>query len=190
MNIIAGLARNVELSTPDSMKIRPTAGRARKALFDSLGPLEGAGVADLCAGSGAFALEAASRGAGFALLVEKQSSHIRYIEDNIRRVQRTGVETRFQVVNGDIAALGCYASFLSQCDVIFADPPYAVSAELFQTLLQNEQFLRNAEHAQLIWEIPDTPGAAGAFLETPGLPEDMQLRQFGGTLFFLGTVGA
>ena len=190
MNIIAGLARNVELSTPDSMKIRPTAGRARKALFDSLGPLAGSGVADLCAGSGAFALEAASRGADFALMVEKEFAHIRYIEENIRRVQKTGVETCFQVVNSDIAAPGSYASFLSRCDVIFADPPYAVSAELFQTLLHNELFLRHAEKALLIWEIPDTPGAAGAFLENSGLPDDMQLRQFGGTMFFLGTVGA
>ena len=62
MNIIAGAARNLELLSPPDMEIRPTTGRARKALFDSLGPLDGLGVLDLCAGSGAAALEAASRG--------------------------------------------------------------------------------------------------------------------------------
>ena len=43
MNIIAGLARNLELVSPPDMEVRPTTGRARKALFDSLGSLDGLG---------------------------------------------------------------------------------------------------------------------------------------------------
>ena len=64
MRIIAGIARNIELAAPPGIGVRPTAVRARKALFDSIGSrLAGSVVLDLCAGSGALALEAASRGA-------------------------------------------------------------------------------------------------------------------------------
>ncbi|MBR7105025.1 MAG: RsmD family RNA methyltransferase [Lentisphaeria bacterium] len=62
MRIIAGKARNLELNVPAGMGVRPTSGRGRKALLDSLGDLEEAAVLDLFAGSGAFALECASRG--------------------------------------------------------------------------------------------------------------------------------
>ena len=66
MNIIAGSARNLILADLPDQEVRPTAIRSRKALFDSLGAMEGLGVLDLCSGSGAIALEAASRGAAWA----------------------------------------------------------------------------------------------------------------------------
>ena len=55
MRIIAGKARNLELNVPEGMGVRPTSGRGRKALLDSLGELEDAAVLDLFSGSGAFA---------------------------------------------------------------------------------------------------------------------------------------
>ena len=67
MEIISGLARGVQLTVPPGETVRPTAARARKALFDSLGDLAGTRVADLCAGAGGLGLEAASRGAAEAV---------------------------------------------------------------------------------------------------------------------------
>ena len=61
MNIIAGLARGVELRVPPGIPVRPTTGRVRKALFDSLGDLSDCHVLDLFSGSGALALESLSR---------------------------------------------------------------------------------------------------------------------------------
>ena len=188
MNIIAGAARNLELLSPPDMEIRPTTGRARKALFDSLGPLDGIGVLDLCAGSGAAALEAASRGAGLAVMVEKNPNHVKIIRSNAERVRKTGVTARLEIVNADILSVQNYVSLLDECSLILADPPYAVSAELFRGLMENELFIGHAEECFLVWEIPDTPGALGEFLEIPGT-ENWEVRKFGGTLFLMGTIG-
>ena len=82
MNIIAGNARGVELIVTDDMGVRPTSARARKALFDSLGDLSGVHILDLFAGSGALALEAASRGAASIAMLEISPAHITAINEN------------------------------------------------------------------------------------------------------------
>ena len=188
MNIIAGKARNLELLVPRGMEIRPTAGRARKALFDSFGPLDGTCVIDLCSGSGAPALEAASRGAAAVVAVEKDPEHVKVIRANADRVLKTGVTCDVRIVNADILGVASYASWLDRCDLILADPPYADSARLFCELLKDPVFQERAAGRRLIWEIPDHPGAAGEFLQTPGL-RDVELRRFGGTLFLFGRIG-
>ena len=70
MQIIAGKARGLELETAPTMEVRPTLARARKALFDSMGDWTDGVILDLCAGSGALGLEAASRGSSDILMVE------------------------------------------------------------------------------------------------------------------------
>lgn len=190
MQIIGGQARNIVLNVPPGIGVRPTAGRARKALFDSLGGcLAGACVFDLCAGSGALALEAASRGAAGAVLVESDPRHIRVIEENIARVERAGVKCAFEVKQ---AAAENPAGWLGRApapDVIFVDPPYAVSAELFEKLLGNAAFRERAAGALVVWEIPDEPGSIGEFLRRPPLA-NQRIRRFGGTDFLLGEVPA
>jgi 16S rRNA (guanine966-N2)-methyltransferase len=189
MNIIAGLARNLELVSPPDMEVRPTTGRARKALFDSLGSLEGLGVLDLCAGSGAAALEAASRGAGLAVMVEKNPAHVQVIRTNVEKVRKTGVAARMEIVNSDILNVRNWVNLLDECSLILADPPYAVSAELFRKLMSDDLFLSHAGECFLVWEIPDTPGALGEFMDVPGLSHS-EVRKFGGTLFLMGTIDA
>ncbi|MGM0618602.1 MAG: RsmD family RNA methyltransferase, partial [Actinomycetota bacterium] len=72
MRIIAGLAKGRRISAPPGEGVRPTGDRVREALFSSLQPLlPGAHVLDLYAGSGALGLEAISRGAAHATLVER-----------------------------------------------------------------------------------------------------------------------
>jgi 16S rRNA (guanine966-N2)-methyltransferase len=185
MQIISGSAKRINLTVPKGLAVRPTSVRARKALFDSLGDFAGATVVDLCAGSGALGLEAASRGAAKVLLVEQSPQHCRIIEENIEKVHRAGVECEFKVVTGNaLNAWNC--GFISEPDVIFADPPYAVSCDMFEKISRDKFFCKWAEDALLVWEIPDTPGATGSFSESPWL--ESRIRNFGGTSFLLSIV--
>ena len=88
MRISAGKARGIVLNVPPGLSVRPTAGRARQALFDSIGDLSGLTILDLCAGSGGIGLEAASRNAGTVVFVENLSKNIRIIEENIEKVRK------------------------------------------------------------------------------------------------------
>ena len=122
-------------------------------------------------------------------MVEKSASHTQIIRANAERVRKTGVNARMEIVNADILNVRSYLSLLDECSLILADPPYAVSAELFSKLLSDELFLDHAKECFLVWEIPDTPGALGEFLEVP-CAQNWQVRKFGGTLFLMGTIGS
>ena len=185
MRIIAGIARNLELNVPEGLGVRPTSGRGRKALLDSLGDLDGAAVLDIFAGSGAFALECASRGAAEVTMVELSTAHIAVIRENCKKVQRTGVEAEMEIFQGDALAVSLYSHV--EADLIFADPPYAESGRFFKELTANPLFQEKFEGALLVWEIPDTPGARGDFIDAPGF-DDGALRNLGGVWFFIGTV--
>lgn len=126
MRVIAGSAKGRPLKGPRAAKghIRPTSDKVREALFDMLqGELEGARVLDLYAGTGALAIEALSRGAQHADLVEADREAQALIRDNL---DRTGLAARAQVlarrVEPAVAQLG------GRYDVILADPPYADAA--------------------------------------------------------------
>jgi 16S rRNA (guanine(966)-N(2))-methyltransferase RsmD len=98
--VIAGTARGVRLAAPGE-GTRPLTDRVKQTLFAILEPrLEGAVVADLFAGSGAGAIEALSRGAARAVLVEKDRGACRTIAENLRR---TRLEDRARVVRRDVA---------------------------------------------------------------------------------------
>lgn len=188
MNIISGSARNLALAELPDSAIRPTAIRARKALFDSIGSFENCGVLDLCSGSGALALESASRGAAWIAMVEKDSAHIGCIRENCRRVNAAGCTSEMVILEFDILNFSRYKNQLPAVpDMIFADPPYAISAELFSTLLSDKDFCSYCRGSKLFWEIPDMPGEAGKFIQTASLG-NMQLRRFGGTMFIIGTI--
>ena len=133
--MIAGVAGGRRLATPDGRDTRPTADRAREGLFSTvgslLGSLEGARVVDFFAGSGAVGLEALSRGAEHALLVESGAKAARVIRANIAALGLPGAEL---VV--DRAERVAAAPPAEPYDLIFADPPYAVSDEAVTALLE------------------------------------------------------
>lgn len=124
MRIIAGSKRNQRLDAPAGTTTRPTSERAREALFNRLehGPhravLRGGTVADLFAGTGAVGLEALSRGAGRALLVERAPAALAALAANIRRL---GFGTVADVVKGDATRLPAAPA---AADLLFLDPPY------------------------------------------------------------------
>jgi len=93
--IVAGIAGGRRLAVPPGQGTRPTSDRAREALFstlEALTDLDGSRVLDLYAGSGAVGLEALSRGAAHALLVEADARVARLIRDNARALGLTGAE--------------------------------------------------------------------------------------------------
>ena len=189
MNIIAGLARGVELSVPPGIPVRPTAGRVRKALFDSLGDLSDLHVLDIFSGSGALALESLSRDAESVAMVELEASHIHCIESNLRAVRAAGADAPALIIQADATRPESYRARLKNLpDIIFADPPYPISAECFNKLLNNAYFCRTLSGKTLIWELPDHPGAAGEFLAGAKLLDDFKLRRYANTMFVTGKI--
>jgi 16S rRNA (guanine966-N2)-methyltransferase len=129
--IIAGAHGGRRLAAPAGAQTRPTSDRVREALFsalDAMTDLDGARFADLYAGSGAVGLEALSRGAAYALLVESEARAARVIRDNIVAL-KVGASAR--LVTGKVTQVVAGPPEGGPYDVVFADPPYAVTpAEL------------------------------------------------------------
>lgn len=132
MRIIAGLAKGRRISAPPGQDVRPTADRVREALFSSLQPrLPGARVLDLYAGSGALGLEAVSRGAAHATLVERDRRTLAVLTANVEAVGLPGVVVLAHDVASVLAGTVPGAPF----DLVFADPPYQTpGAELDRVL--------------------------------------------------------
>lgn len=127
MRITGGRLVRRPLAAPRGDATRPTTDRTREALFSALGhrlDLDGARVADLFAGSGALGLEALSRGAAHATLVERHGPTLAVARAN---AESLGVEGACAFVRADVLAwLGRAGD--ARFDVVFADPPYALDA--------------------------------------------------------------
>lgn len=180
MRIIAGTARSIPVISPPGMAVRPTADRAREALFNSLGDFDGIVVWDLYAGSGALGLESGSRGASVVTFVEQDATHCTYIQRNIDKVTTAIPNLKTQIINRSVSGISWQGK---SPDLILADPPYPDSFEEFKLLLSNPGFCRFAANARLVWEIPDTPGILGEFLRIA--PRQRFVRRFGGVNFLL-----
>ncbi|MFZ2654068.1 MAG: RsmD family RNA methyltransferase [Victivallales bacterium] len=151
MQIIGGIASGIQLSVPRGFSVRPTVGRSRKSLFDSIGNLTGLSVADFFAGSGALGLEAASRGAEKVYFLESDQRNCRMISENIAKVAKAGVLSEMKVVCSDV--IRGYGR-LPSIDMIIADPPYDETTDLLSSLLSDAKFAEWAKQAVLIWELP------------------------------------
>ena len=130
--IVAGAAGGRRLQVPPR-GTRPTSDRVREALFSSLETLvdlDGAVVLDLYAGSGALGFEALSRGAVSATFVESDKRAAEVLKSNAKVVALPGAT----VVNRTAEAVVGVAAEVA-CDVVFADPPYAVTDEQLNRLL-------------------------------------------------------
>jgi 16S rRNA (guanine966-N2)-methyltransferase len=134
--VIAGEAGGRRLAVPDGRDTRPTSDRAREGLFATIssivGPLAGARVLDLYAGSGAVGLEALSRGAEHVLLVEHGARAARVIRQNIEAIGLPGAVVSADRVErvlarGPAPAGGQDGTAEGRYDVVFADPPYALA---------------------------------------------------------------
>jgi len=126
MRVITGSARGHPLKVPKSASTRPTPARAKEAMFSSLGGrVPGARVLDLFAGSGAFGIEALSRGAAEAVFVELDGMACATLRENLRT---TRLEENAVLMDMDVPdALDALARQGGAFDIIFADPPYLKS---------------------------------------------------------------
>lgn len=137
MRVIAGSAKGIRLA-PVPRGVRPVSDMAREGLFSSLGSLAaGARVLDLYAGTGALAIEALSRGAESAVLVERSHAPVRAIQDNLGRAR---VATSATVVASEVHRFLMRDDKSDDTfDLVFADPPYETNEdEVSEVLAQLE----------------------------------------------------
>jgi 16S rRNA (guanine(966)-N(2))-methyltransferase RsmD len=127
MRVIAGSRKGHKLSAPRGHDTRPTSDRVRENVFNLVGPLEGAHVLDLFAGSGALGIEALSRGAATAVFVERDPDAVRTIERNLDRLRLTGA----RVIHADVLrTVAQEVTAGAKYDLVLVDPPYGMLTEI------------------------------------------------------------
>ena len=130
MRVIAGTHGGRELIAPKGRATRPTSDRVREALFSILGDVHGLNVLDLFAGSGALGIEALSRGAAQATLVDSGRAAVTAIRRNLEALGLEG-----EVVPQPAARfLGGALRDGRQYDLVFLDPPYRHASTLGREL--------------------------------------------------------
>jgi 16S rRNA (guanine966-N2)-methyltransferase len=121
VRIIAGEKRGAKIVAPKGHDTRPTADRVREAAFNLIGPVDGATVLDLFAGSGAYGLEALSRGAASAVFAEDARAACAAIGQNLEKLRLTGATVLCRdamlVLSEEVRAGRRY-------DLVLVDPPY------------------------------------------------------------------
>lgn len=131
--IIGGVARGRRLAVPP-VGTRPTSDRAREGLFNTLEArlgLAGARILDLYAGSGAIGLEALSRGAQAAVLVESAPKALAVLRANVAAAGLPGATIVAATVQAHLSAPPPRSPY----DAVFADPPYGAPAEELAVML-------------------------------------------------------
>ncbi len=154
MRITGGAARGILLALPKGDAVRPATDAMRQAVFSSLAPgVAGARFLDLFAGSGAYGLEALSRGASGGVFVEKDVRTADFIRRNLAAVCKSlGRDTAgLQVVTADAATVWPGEA----PDLVFIDPPYEqipeVAPKLFARL---DGWLATKPEALIVFEMP------------------------------------
>ena len=136
MRIIAGKARGTRIEAPEGRNTRPTLDRVRENLFNVLQTrIQDSRVLDLFAGSGALGLEAVSRGAAEAVLVDHSRKAQAVLRSNTAKLR---FEDQIRIIPADWRdAAGQLAAEGKQFDLIFLDPPYAVRdlKDVFEALI-------------------------------------------------------
>jgi 16S rRNA (guanine966-N2)-methyltransferase len=181
MRIVGGRLRGRVLAAPKSPAIRPTADRLREALFNILvhaygDPVTDARVLDLFAGTGALGLEALSRGAGFALLVDDAAPARALMRDNVTAL---GLGGAARIFRRDATALGDVHP-IEPFSLVFLDPPYGQGVA--------ERALNSALAGK--WLLPDAlivvEEAADAGFTPPAGFQEIERRRYDDTeLIFL-----
>jgi 16S rRNA (guanine966-N2)-methyltransferase len=184
MRIVAGRFRGRSIAAPAGPSIRPTSDRLRETIFNILehaygGPVDGARVLDLFAGTGAMGLEALSRGASFCLFVDQGAEARSLVRGSIESL---GCGGEARIFRRDATKLG-EAKPLAPFSLLFCDPPYGKGLP--------SRALASAKAGN--WLAPDAlvvveEAAAADFAFPPGISEIERRRQ-GDTLLVFGRCG-
>ncbi|MFB9837427.1 16S rRNA (guanine(966)-N(2))-methyltransferase RsmD [Actinoallomurus acaciae] len=179
--VIAGTAGGRRLSVPTGRDTRPTSDRAREGLFATvhslLGELDGLRAADLYAGSGAVGLEALSRGAAHVLLVESSPRAAKVIRANVEALGLPGAELAADRVERVLRRPPA-----EPYDLVFADPPYAVTDDAVTRMLEDLRDNGWLAPGALVAVERATRGAPVAW--PSGYTEDRARRYGEGTLWY------
>jgi len=128
VRVIAGSRKGHRIAAPKGVSTRPTGDRVREAAFNLIGPVDGAAVLDLYAGSGAMGIEALSRGASSATFVESDRDAARTINANLDKLRLTGA----RVIQQDVGRF--LREERRRYHLILIDPPYEMVESLQMTL--------------------------------------------------------
>lgn len=131
MRVIAGELKGRRLVAPRGWRVRPTSDRVREAIFSALGEVVGALVLDLYCGTGALAVEALSRGAARAVLVDRDT------RPALGNVERLGLGGRVELVRSDVARWLVERAAdpgAERFDLVFVDAPYRLAARVGREL--------------------------------------------------------
>lgn len=123
MRVISGIFKGHQLKSARQLDIRPATDRVKETIFNVLQTrlkLEGANILDLFAGTGSLAIEALSRGAAAATIVDNSRASIELIKSNIEKLKLSDIS---RIMQAD--AFKFISKTEEKYDLIFADPPYA-----------------------------------------------------------------
>lgn len=153
--------------------LRPTGARVREAIFNRLqGEVEDARVLDLFAGSGALSIEALSRGARVATLIERDRAVLRHLQ---RQLASFGIEDRARVIGRDALAHVRAGPSDGPVDIVFLDPPFAMALETIHEIivaLAAKRWL--APDGVVVYEYERAGGRPG--VTSWGIPEGLTLE--------------
>ncbi|HEY7562188.1 MAG TPA: 16S rRNA (guanine(966)-N(2))-methyltransferase RsmD [Gaiellaceae bacterium] len=131
MRIIAGSRKGARILAPRGLDTRPTGDRVREAVFNLVGPVDGAEVLDLYAGSGAMGLEALSRGAERVTFVESDRAAAETI---VRNLDKLGLDGAVVLREDAARKLAADAGAGRRYDLVLIDPPYRMLAGILPSL--------------------------------------------------------
>lgn len=156
MRISGGGARGISLIVPKGDAVRPATDGMRQSVFSSLGErVVGAHFVDLFAGSGAYGLEALSRGAAGGVFVEKNGKAVACLRRNIASVCKSlrRKDEGVRVLQMDAADVPMHGE--EAADLIFIDPPYELITSISDRLFARLAALPPSDHGRLvIFEMP------------------------------------
>lgn len=183
--IVAGTAGGRRLKVPPGETTRPTSDRVREAVFSALeaaGAIEDAQVLDLYAGSGALGLEAASRGARRVVLVEAARTAAATARANAAAVGLAGVRVAPERVERFLASAAAVVE--GGWDLVFVDPPYAVTSEDVGAVLDALAPLLAPGATVVVERSSRTPAP-----RWPDAVADVRERRYGETSVWVARVG-
>ena len=143
LRIIGGEWKRRQLPFASIDGLRPTPDRVRETLFNWLmWDIQNTNVLDICAGSGALAFEALSRGASQVVMIEPNTQQAKFLKDNLELLKVTNQRTKLKIAT----AQQTLPTLKDQFDVVFLDPPYSLDlweelAILADPLIKNDGFI-------------------------------------------------
>ena len=143
LRIIGGEWKRRQLPFASIDGLRPTPDRVRETLFNWLmWDIQNTNVLDICAGSGALAFEALSRGASQVVMIEPNTQQAKFLKDNLELLKVTNQRAKLKITT----AQQTLPALKDQFDVVFLDPPYSLNlweelAVLADPLIKNDGFI-------------------------------------------------